>query len=204
MKKLFLSSALLIVTLLSINSSASAQKKTEWTEAKAEKWFNEHKYLDGLKLVPAPSTNKIEFAKQYEANKAVWDKAFAYLKNTNLDSLPVGKYPIDGDNVFASVTYSATKPYEKTAWESHRKYVDLQYVIQGAEKIAGTPVATAKVTVPYDEAKDVAHYEADGTQYEARPGTFYLFFPPDAHRPNIQVDGIDKDKKIVLKIKVVQ
>lgn len=203
MKKLFLSAAILFVATLT-NYKASAQAKTEWTEAKAEKWFKEHKYLDGLKLVPAASTNKIEFAKQYEANKAVWDKGFAYLKNTDLDNLPIGKYPIDGDNVFASVTDSPTKPYEKTAWESHRKYIDLQYVIQGAEKIAGMPVAGAAVTEPYSETKDVAHYSGEGTQYEARPGTFYLYFPTDAHRPNIKVDGIDHDKKIVLKIKVVQ
>lgn len=203
MKKTFISAAILFAAALT-TYKASAQAKTEWTEAKAEKWFKEHKYLDGLKLVPAASTNKIEFAKQYEANKALWDKAFAYLKNTDLDKLPVGKYPIDGDNLFASVTDNPTKLYENTAWESHRKYIDLQYVIQGAEKIGATPVATATITDPYVEAKDVAHYAAEGTQYEARPGTFYLFFPPDAHRPNIKVDGIEHDKKIVLKIKVAQ
>ncbi|MEO6521251.1 MAG: YhcH/YjgK/YiaL family protein [Mucilaginibacter sp.] len=200
MKKLLLS-ALCIGALLSTNLNASAQAKPD---AKTQKWFDGHEYLDGLKLVPAPSTNAAEFARQYKLNKAVWDKAFAYLKNTDLDKLPVGKYPIDGENVFASVTDNPTKPYEKTAWESHKKYIDLQYVIQGAEGIAANPVATAKVTEPYNEAKDVAHYEADGKQYTAVPGTFYLFFPADAHRPNIKVDGADHDKKIVLKIRYVE
>jgi YhcH/YjgK/YiaL family protein len=201
MKKLMLS-ALCIGTLLLINLKTSAQAKTEVKDA--DKWFQSQTYLGGLKLVPAPSTNAAEFARQYKLNKAVWDKAFAYLKNTDLDNLPVGKYPIDGDNVFASVTDNPTKPYDKTAWESHRKYIDLQYVIQGAEKMAVNPVSASKVTEPYNEAKDAAHYDAEGKIYELRPGTFFLFFPTEAHRPNIQVDGIAHDKKIVLKIKYVE
>lgn len=204
MKKLIIASAFIIATGLTIGFKASAQAKTEVKEVNAEKWLASHEYLGGLKLLPHPSTNATEFAKQYKLNKAVWDKAFAYLKNTDLDKLPVGKYPIDGDNCFASVTDNPTKAYEQTAWESHRKYIDLQYVIQGAEKMAVIPVSEAKVTAPYLEARDVAHYAADGKIYEARPGIFFLFFPTDAHRPNIKVDGIEHDKKIVLKIKVVE
>lgn len=204
MKKLLLSSALIAAVLFTTNLTASAQAKTEVKDVKAEKWFTGHEYLGGLKLVPAPSTNAVEFARQYKLNKAVWDKAFAYLKNTDLDKLPVGKYPIDGENVFASVTDVPNKPFDKTAWESHRKYIDLQYVIRGAEKIGVNPVAASKVTEPYNEAKDSAHYEADGKIYEAVPGTFYLFFPTEAHRPNIKVDGVDHTKKIVLKIRYVE
>jgi len=197
MKKV-LSAALFAVILLSVQT-VSAQ-----TKAEADKWFAAREYLDGLKIVPAPSTNIAEFAKQYKLNKAEWDKAFAYLKNTDLDKLPVGKYPIDGDVVFASVTDNPTKPYDQTVWESHRKYIDLQYVITGSEKMGEAPVASAEVTDPYNEAKDVAHYKVEGVQYEATQGTFFLFFPTDAHRVNIKVDGVEHDKKIVIKIKVVE
>lgn len=193
MKKILLSAAFVLGALLTINSTAMAQTDADF-------WFSGKQYLNGLKLVPAPSTNAAEFAKQYKLNKELWDKVFAYLKNTDLDALPVGKYPIDGTNAFASVTDNPTKPYPQTAWESHRKYIDLQYVIQGAEGMAKAPVASAKVTEPYNDAKDVAHYEAEGTQYNASQGVFYLFFPMDAHRVNIKVDGADHDKKIVIKI----
>jgi biofilm protein TabA len=60
----------------------------------------------------------------------------------------------------------------------------------------------ATVTKPYDEAKDGAAYTAEGTSYFAEPGTFYLFFPQDVHRPNIKVNGFDTVKKLVIKIKV--
>jgi len=198
MKKILLSLTLLTVAFF------TASGQTEWTAAKADKWFADHKYLDGLKLVPAPSTNKIEFAKQYSANKAVWDKVFAYLKNTDLDVLPVGKYAIEGTAATVAVTDNPTKEYEKTAWESHRKFIDLQYAITGAEKMEAAPITSLQVTEPYLDAKDVAHYQGTGTQYEARQGTFFLFFPADGHRVNIKADGADHDKKIVIKIPVAQ
>ena len=49
-------------------------------------------------------TNKTEFAKQYALNKENWDKAFEFMKNQDLENLAVGKYPINGEEVFASVT----------------------------------------------------------------------------------------------------
>lgn len=196
MKKLLLAAAIFGAATL----GASAQNMTK---AQADKWFASKTYLSGLKIVPSDATNKEIFARQYALNKAQWDAAFAYLKNTNLDTIAPGKYPIPGTDLFASITYSPTKDFDKTLWESHRKVIDLQYVIQGAEKISTIPVDQAKVTVPYDDAKDVARYEADGTVYTAVPGTFYLFFPQDAHRPSIKVDGVDKDKKIVIKIKYI-
>ena len=131
----------------------------------------------------------------------MWDKAFAFLKEHDLDQLAPGKYPIDGDEVYAMVTENPTKDMDQTNWESHRKYVDLQYVIRGKEKIGVAPVAKATVTREYDDAKDLANYKSEGKFYVARPGTFFLFFPQNAHRPNVKVDGSEKDKKIVVKIR---
>jgi biofilm protein TabA len=84
---------------------------------------------------------------------------------------------------------------DKAGWESHKKYIDLQYVIRGKEQIAVSPIDKATVTKPYDETKDVANYTAEGTFYTAEPGTFFLFFPQDVHRPNIKVAGYDMVKK---------
>ncbi|MBJ6107913.1 YhcH/YjgK/YiaL family protein [Hymenobacter sp. BT523] len=184
--------------------AASQTSADSWTPQKADKWFRSRVWANGLKLNVQESVNKVEFARQYTANKAAWDKAFAYFRDTNLEELPVGKYPIDADNVFAAVTDNPTKEYANTNWESHRKYIDMQYVVRGAEKIGQVPMDKATVIKPYDEARDVANYSAEGPQYEARPGTIYLFFPQDVHRPNIKVEGIDKDKKVVVKVRVAQ
>ena len=207
MKKLLLMGSLGLLGLAAPacrTSGAQPQTATatEWTPQKADKWFRSRAWANGLKLNVAESVNKVEFARQYTANKAAWDKAFAYFRDTNLDELPVGKYPIDGETVFASMTDNPTKEYDKTNWESHRKYIDLQYVVRGAEKIGLVPQAQATVVKPYDETRDVANYSAEGKLEEARPGTIYIYFPQDVHRPNIKVEGIEKDKKLVIKVRV--
>ncbi|GAB3859389.1 hypothetical protein GCM10028822_35860 [Hymenobacter terrigena] len=205
MKNPLLKTALLMLGVAALGFGARAQTApaTEtWTKKKAEKWFKKREWANGLKLNVQESIDKVEFAKQYHANKAVWDKAFAYFRDTNLDQLTPGKYPVDGENVTAAVTENPTKDYDKTNWESHRKYIDMQYVVQGAEKIGVVPIDKATVIKPYDEARDVANYSAEGKLYEAKPGTIYIFFPQDVHRPNIKVDGVEKDKKLVLKVRV--
>jgi uncharacterized protein, YhcH/YjgK/YiaL family len=200
MKKIFLLITFLFAAAILIN--VFAQTNNEWTNHKAKKWFKKKEWLGGLQLKPSKSIDKIEFAKQYHLNKKYWDEAFAYLKNTDLNKLPKGKYPIDGDNVFASVTTDSTKNFDRTNWESHRKYIDLQYVIDGEELIGVYPVSKAAVTKEYDEKRDAANYSADGKLYTAKPGTFFLFFPSDAHRPNITTGGNKVDKKIVIKVRV--
>ncbi len=201
MKKYILLSGLAIIICSLLNASAQDTKDV-WTKPKAEKWFNKKEWLGGLKLKPHKSVDVLEFAKQYHINQIYWDKAFAFLKNNDLSKMAKGKYPIDGDNVFATITEDPTKDFDKTTWESHRKYIDLQYVIEGKELIGVFPVSKAVVTKEYDEKKDAANYSAEGKQYPATPGTFFLFFPGDAHRPNITPGGNKADKKIVIKVRV--
>jgi YhcH/YjgK/YiaL family protein len=134
-------------------------------------------------------------------NKAYWDKAFAFLKERDLQTLPNGRYPIDGENVFAIVTQNPTKDYDSTQWESHRNYIDLQYVASGEEKIGVYPITKLSVIKSYDASKDVINYSGTGEIHTAMPGTFFLFFPSDAHRPLITPGGNQPDKKIVIKIR---
>lgn len=193
----------LIAIFLFSAGLASAQQQT-WTAKNAKAWVKGKVWANGLKLKLSPSTNNIEFAKQYAANKAIWDKAFEFLRERNLNEIAPGKYPIDGDNVFASVTEGPSKEFDQSAWESHQNYIDLQYVISGKEKIGVAPIESLTVTKPYDAAKDGANYSGDGKYYVATPDEFFLFFPADGHRPNIKVDGYDKVKKLVIKIRVTK
>ena len=202
MKKLFLSALYFGTSFLFM--TAVAQNTNEWTKNKSKKWFKEKEWLGGLELKPHKTVDVQEFARQYHLNKSYWDKAFAFLKNTDLNKIAKGKYPIDGENVYASVTADSSKNFDKTNWESHRKYIDIQYVINGEEKIGVYPVSKATVTKEYDDKKDAANYSADGKLYSATPGTFFIFFPSDAHRPNITPDGNKVVKKIVIKVRVAE
>jgi biofilm protein TabA len=195
----------LIVSLLfsfSLVHISAQSINNDWSKHKAKKWFKKKEWLNGLSITPHSSIDEVQFAKQYHLNKASWDKAFAYLKNTDLKALASGRHVIDGANVYAIVTEAPSKDYDKTAFESHRKFIDLQYVITGEENMAKAPLASVTVNKPYDEAADIAYYTGEGKICTVPAGTFMLFFPTEAHRPNITPGGNKVVKKIVIKVNV--
>jgi biofilm protein TabA len=204
MKRLFPLLAIPALIFYSCASSFHSSSPASMDKHDVEKWYKKKGWLNGLAMTPHQSIDQQEFAKQYKANKAYWDKAFAFLKERGMDTIHRGKYPIDGDNVFASVTEDSTKDFDKTNWESHRKYIDVQCIITGEEKMGVYPVAAATVTKPYDEKRDVANYSAEGKFYVGTPGTFFIFFPRDAHRPNITPGGNKPVKKVVIKVRVAE
>ena len=194
----------IILSLLITSSHIIAQTQPALTDKQVNNWFAKKEWLGGVPLQPHKTINRVELARQYQLNQSYWDKAFAFLKNNNLETLGTGKYAIDGDNVYAMVTENPTKNPDSTKWESHKNYIDLQSVISGEEQIGLAQVANLTVTMPYDASKDVANYSGDGKFYDALPGTFFLFFPNDAHRPNITTNGNKPDKKIVIKIRFTE
>jgi YhcH/YjgK/YiaL family protein len=175
---------------------------TQHTNEKAEHWFRSNIWKDGLQLDADPVTNIESFYKQYHANKSGWNQAFAFLKLRDLDNIAPGRHEIDGDNVYAAVSEAPNMEYDKTSWESHRRYIDIQYVIRGKEQIGITTFEGLKVSQEYNEEKDVIFYTGEGPIHSFQPGTFFVFFPEDVHRPGIKGATHETVKKIVLKIKV--
>ena len=156
--------------------------------------------LDLGKLSFDNSIDKVRFAESYLRRPERWKAAFSYLQQTNLFSLKAGKYPILGDTVFALVTDGPPKDASTAKWESHHRYIDVHYVISGKEKTALVPVSSAMVTVPYDSAKDIAFYTANGKFRQSDSTSLYIVFPPDVHCPAVAVKGYSNLKKIVLKV----
>lgn len=142
-----------------------------------------------------------EFARQYHVHKSWWDEAFAFLRNTDLANLRVGDHPIVGDDVFARVTEAPLKKLDSSKWEAHKNYADIHYVIKGREKIGIGLLSTAKIVEPYNSKRDISFYEGKGNYYVAEPGTYFIAFPHQIHRPGLEVDGKEVEKKIVIKVK---
>lgn len=199
-------SFLLTVLLLSLSSLHlfAQTDSARLTAQQAGQWFQQKEWLHGLPLQPHESINKITFAQQYEIHKDYWDKAFLFLKEQDLKTLAVGRYAIDGDNVYATITENPTKSFDSAKWESHRNYVDLQCVISGKEEIGVAPINNLTVTMPYDTTRDLINYSGSGSFYTAKPGTFFLFFPSDGHKPSITTGGNKPDKKIVIKVRYTE
>jgi YhcH/YjgK/YiaL family protein len=158
----------------------------------------------GCNITPDASINKKEFATYYFKNRERWDKAFAFLKENDLSKLEVKRYDIDGDNLYATVSEYMTKNEEDAKFEAHRKYIDIQHVITGAEQMSITPLSDRKEElVPYDPAKDVEFMTVNQTSsFEATPDKFFIFFPSDIHRPSVKISENKSVRKVVVKVRI--
>jgi YhcH/YjgK/YiaL family protein len=127
--------------------------------------------------------------------------AFDYIRSTGLSSIAAGRYDIDGCNLYTIVNEYTTKPKLRGKWEAHRRYIDLQYIIRGTERIGYGPITRMKPG-PYDPEKDCLFLEGTGDFLTLREGDFMVLWPGDAHMPGIEADGPEPVKKAVFKILV--
>ena len=146
--------------------------------------------------------DKLENSALYEGITENLKKGFNYLKSTNLQSLEAGKYEIDGINVFALISEYETKKHEDCRPEAHRDYADIQYIISGKEAIGFVSLKDQKETTTYIPEKDIVFYSAETSPLILETGMFAVFFPQDVHRPCMQIEGPEKVKKAVIKVKL--
>ncbi len=188
--------------------AAQAQTSAEgWVGQKADQWYSDSSWRNGLPAKPSEVANKAEFAKQYHRNKAAWDKAFAFLKNTDFTRLRPGKYPIDDENVFAIISEGPPRDISSSKCEAHLSYNDIHYVVKGKEKIGITPVEKIKSNIAeaYNTDKDIAFYSTEGGNfYVAEPGNFFIITTHEAHNPGNKVEGYEGVKKVVVKVKNIR
>jgi biofilm protein TabA len=197
----------LIMVLISFSGffgKINGQDPSAWSNKEIDKWFEKKEWLNGWNIIPDASINRREFAVSYFKNKERWDKAFTFLKNNDLTKLEIKRYDIDGDNLYAPVSEYVTKNEDAAKFEAHRKYIDIQYVITGTEKMSVAPMTSLKqVTEPYEATKDVGFMTVNQSKsFNADPKRFFIFFPSDIHRPGVKVDQNAQVKKIVVKVKV--
>jgi biofilm protein TabA len=203
MKKNFIK-VILMISLFGLIGSKVTTDPSSWSNKKIIKWFDKEEWLGGWKVTPDSSINKRELAVAYYKNRDRWDKAFKFLKDSDLPKLEPKRYDIDGDNLFATVSEYLTKNEETTNFEAHRKYIDIQYVISGKEIMNIAPLSSVKdIIIPYDATKDIEFMNVDRVvNHLATPGRLFIFFPGDAHRPGLK-DGVSSQvRKIVIKLKI--
>ena len=131
-------------------------------------------------------------------------KAIEYASNTDFSKLEDGRQPIDGDKMFANLFHLTSKPVEETRPELHRKYVDVQFWICG-EELCGVAPFTGSERCVDDSGKedDLYFYENFKNEFfiHATEGCYAVFFPNDAHRPGVCVDGQPLSyRKVVVKV----
>ncbi|MFM9276668.1 YhcH/YjgK/YiaL family protein [Paenibacillus jiagnxiensis] len=133
-----------------------------------------------------------------------FDEAFAFIQQSSTRDLIPGKYKIDGDRVFAMVQEYVTKPESECGWESHREYIDIQYLVLGQEQMNSAPLDRLIDQSDYVTATDKISYRSALSPYsslQVRAGQFTVFFPEDGHQACICSGTSEVVKKIVIKVK---
>lgn len=146
--------------------------------------------------------DKIENAHQYFSLGEHIKKGLEFIIQNNLPEYKDGKYPIDGENFYLMISQYETKPSVQCKLESHLKYIDIQFLLKGKEKIGYTFKTTQLPSEAYSLEKDVMFYNEPVKYFTLEEGEFAIFYPSDMHQPGIIAEYQALVRKVVLKIAV--
>lgn len=141
--------------------------------------------------------DRIENAALYYPLHPDFKQAFDYIAQIDIHILPAGRHEVDGDAMYALVQEYDTKLKEAGKWEAHRRYIDLQYVVQGAEGMGYANIHDLEQG-EYMPEKDFLPLFGEGGQIALRSGYFVLLFPEDAHMPSMALGELKPARKIVI------
>ncbi len=143
----------------------------------------------------------LKHAARYDSLHSGFAAGFEFLLRDDLGQLESGRHELDGDRLFALVNRDPGRGHEGARLEAHRKYIDIQLLVDGSEEIGWRPTAECRqITDPYDEARDVIFF-ADPPQawINLPPRKFMIFYPQDAHAP---LAARGDNTKVVIKVAV--
>ena len=136
---------------------------------------------------------------RYAALHPLFPRAFEYIRNTDLLALAPGRYPIVGDDLFVIVERAPGRTCEAAKLECHRKYIDIQLVLEGTEEMGWKALVDCVDPVSdYSAEKDIRFFrDAPASWIATPPSVFCIFFPEDAHAPLVSTGYI---RKVIFKI----
>lgn len=146
-----------------------------------------HGALDGLDSLP------------FLENRGIENEVLSWIhKEARKASL--GRHLIAGNEIHATVMEYDTVPRSDARFESHQEYIDLHCTLAGEEGIDFIP--DSELVKDGQLIGDVQFWHAphDGFTFIRQESDHYaVFFPGEAHRPQIQA-GTQRVRKIVVKI----
>ena len=132
---------------------------------------------------------------------ALFSELVEYMKKTNLNTLPIGKNEIS-DTLFVLVNEYKTSIADTDILENHVKYIDVQVILSGEERVAVSH-NYCEIIKAYDQEADYELVKANGQLFRFPENHFMIFFPGEYHRPGISIKDSTKVKKLVFKVKIV-
>jgi len=89
-------------------------------------------------------------------------------------------------------------------FESHQKYIDVQFILEGEEIIELADITTLAVDMPYSSEMDLLKYKDTSLSSKIllQKGDIAIFFAEDAHMPCVKTATSLKVIKTVVKVAV--
>lgn len=146
---------------------------------------------------------KIKNIGMYKGISKNLDIAIDNIIDGNYKNKSVGKNEIDGNRVFFNIQEINTKDVEEAFFETHKKYIDIQIVIDGTENY-GVLLSDKDLEIaePFNCEKDFALFnKKPETIFTLTPEDFIIFFTDEPHMPGLKVNEKETIKKVVYKIK---
>ncbi len=148
--------------------------------------------------------NDLAHSAQYESLHPMFAKAFAFLRENNFSTMEPGRLELAGTDLYALVqAYQTADPADKK-WETHERYIDIQYVAEGIETCGWAPAGTMDPAGDYIPEKDIRYYKdsAPSSGVRLESGFFAILMPEDIHRPGCHADAEAAVRKVVLKVRL--
>ncbi len=118
-----------------------------------------------------------------------------------LSSREVGRYEFEGG--FLMIQEGDTKPMDEGTFEAHRKYVDVQIMLEGCEELAWEEYSKLDSVIPYNEEKDQERLDgAKNYRILISDGMFFAAFPQDGHKAVSHTKEQHHYRKAVMKLRL--
>ncbi len=148
--------------------------------------------------------DKLENLKIYENIKPYAEQIVSFIEQVRQKGIVEGQYALDGNRLFAIVQSYETKDWIDGKMEAHEKYADLQYIVDGEERIYVDFSDELEIEEDRTPKEDIIFYKKkENYGYNIlNRGKFGYYAPQDAHMPCMKNEEKRAVRKIVFKIAV--
>jgi YhcH/YjgK/YiaL family protein len=140
-------------------------------------------------------------AERYATLHPLFPRVFEEIRHTDFFAMAPGRYNLLGEDLIAIVELVPGKTREVARLEAHRRYIDIQWVLDGVDEMGWKPLADCFNPVSeHSVEKDIRFFnDAPASWIAVPPDHFCVFFPEDAHAPLVSAGMV---RKVIFKIAV--
>ena len=145
--------------------------------------------------------DSLDFLNHYTSLHPEFSKVIEVLNSNMYKNLPNGKHIIEKERLYMIIEDQVYMPEFKCTLEAHKKYIDIQCVIDGSFSFGWKHIDVCNAVLKeYSEEYDIVFFSDEPLEhYTLHANQFAIFFPHDAHAPRTPSKYV---KKVIFKVRV--